>query len=209
MIILCLTRESNGNYIREVPEMASNIRNDRTLRITFIAIMAAIIFVSNYFRIPFMDTKLTVANALCAIAGLLFGGVPGFLAAGLGSALYDLTAGYGVECLITLVSKGAIALIAGLIAAKVKDIKKLEAKDVTRVVIACAAGALTYVALYMLKTYLFGMFVNGLTLDGTLTKMGLKLPGSLINAAFASIAGPILYLALKPALQHAGLLQKM
>ena len=72
-----------------------------------------------------------------------------------------------------------------------------------------STGALTYVALYMLKAYIFGMFVNGLGLDGTLVKMGTKLPGSLINALFASVAGPGLFFALKPALDHAGLLEKM
>lgn len=180
-----------------------------TLRICYVALMTALVFVSNYFRIPFMDTKLTVANALCAISGLLFGPWLGFAAAGVGSFLYDLTTGYGAESLITLVSKGAIAVVAGLIAARVSQKKQTGSADVVRVVIACALGALTYVALYMLKTYLFGLYVNGLTLDATYVKMAAKLPGSLINAVFAAIAGPVLYLALKPALQHAGLLKHM
>lgn len=189
--------------------MTRAARKDQTLKICMIGAMTALVFVSNYIRIPFMDTKLTVANALCALAGLLFGPVGGFAAAGLGSGLYDLTAGYGVESLITLVSKGAIALVAGFIANKVFHKKETTTVDVVRVVIASAVGALLYVALYMLKTYLFGLYVNGLTLDATYVKMVSKLSGSLINAVFAAIAGPILFLALKPALHHAGLASKL
>ena len=36
-----------------------------------------------------------------------------------------------------------------------------------------------------------------------------KLPASLINAVFALVVAPILYGALRPALQKAGLLEKM
>ena len=185
-------------------------RPEQVLRICFIGLMMAIVFVSNYFRIPFMDTKLTVSNALCAISGLLLGPAAGFAAAGVGSCLYDVTTGYGAECLVTLVSKGVIGLLAGLIAFRTMHRPgKLKGKDALMIVIACAAGALCYVVLYMLKTYIFGLTVNGLTLDATLIKMGSKLPGSLINAVFAMIAGPVLALALKPALEHAGLLKKM
>ena len=155
------------------------------------------------------SAELAPYHALCAMGGLLFGPGLGFVAAGLGSALYDLTAGYGAECLITFATKGAIALVAGLIALGIAHKPETGRSDVLRVVIACVAGALTYVALYMLKTFIFGMWVNGLGMDGTLAKMGTKLPGSLINALFACVAGPVLFLALKPALRHAGLLEKM
>ena len=130
-------------------------------------------------------------------------------AAGLGSALYDITAGYGAECLITLINKGMIGLIAGLIAAGVAHRRSLGTADVVRTVVACVAGALTYVALYMLKTYIFGMYVDGLGMEATLVKMGTKITGSLLNALFASVVGPVLFFALKPALDHAGLLGKM
>lgn len=186
-----------------------NVRTDQTLRICFVGLMTAIVFVSNYLRIPFMDTKLTVANALCAISGLLFGPVLGFTAAGLGSFLFDIISGYGAESLITLVSKGAIALLAGLIAGNLSAERKLRKVSIARVVIGCVVGAFTYVALYMLKTWLFGLYVNGLTPDATLVKMASKLPGSLINAVFASIVGPVLFFGMKPALTSAGLMKKM
>ena len=73
----------------------------RVFTITATGMMAAIIFVGNYLRIPFMDTKLTVVNALCVLSGLLFGPVSGFWACGIGSLLYDVVLGYGAESLIT------------------------------------------------------------------------------------------------------------
>ena len=185
------------------------IQSNQTMRVCFCGIMMAIIFVTNYLRIPFMGTQLHMTNALCAMSGLLFGPWLGFAAAGLGSALYDITAGYGAECLITLVNKGMIGLIAGLIAAGVAHRRSLGTADVVRTVVACVAGALTYVALYMLKTYIFGMYVDGLGMKATLVKMGTKITGSLLNALFASVVGPVLFFALKPALDHAGLLGKM
>ena len=99
--------------------------------------------------------------------------------------------------------------MAGLIALGIAHKPETGRADVLRVVIACVAGALTYVALYMLKTYIFGMYVDGLGMEATLVKMGTKITGSLLNALFASVVGPVLFFALKPALDHAGLLGKM
>ena len=50
-----------------------NIHSDPTLRVCFCGIITAIIFVANYLRIPFMGTSVHMTNALCAMAGLLFG----------------------------------------------------------------------------------------------------------------------------------------
>ena len=51
--------------------------------------------------------------------------------------------------------------------------------------------------------------MDGLTLDAVTTKMLTKLPGSLMNAAFAFIVAPILLGAIKPALKKAGLYEKL
>ena len=70
-------------------------------------------------------------------------------------------------------------------------------------------GALTYVALYMAKTFIFGQLVDGMTLDAVTVKMLSKLPGSCMNAVFAAVVAPILFNALRPALKHAGLFEKL
>ena len=189
--------------------MASTQReNNSTLHITFVGLMAAIVFVLNYLRIPFMGTQLHTTNALCVLSGLLFGPGAGFLAAGLGSALYDIVAGWGAECVITFINKGAIALVSGLIAHKTAHKDALTGADQARIAVGCVLGALTYVALYMLKTFVLGQLVDGLTLEAVTASMLTKLPGSLLNAIFAFIAAPILLNALRPALSHAGLFRK-
>ena len=189
--------------------MASTTRRDTTLRTCFLGLMAAMIFVLNYLRIPFMGTQLHMTNALCVLSGLLFGPGAGFLAAGLGSGLYDIVAGWGAECVITFINKGAIALVAGLIAHRAAHKPSLTRGDRARVIAASVLGALTYVALYMLKTFVFGLTVNGMTMDGVTASMLSKLPGSLINAVFSFIVAPVLLGALRPALHSAGLFEKL
>ena len=182
---------------------------NKTFRICFIGLMAAIVFVVNYFRIPFMGTQLHMTNALCVLCGLLFGPGAGFLAAGIGSGLYDIVAGWGAECIITFVNKGAIALVAGLIGYRAARRDNPALSDHAKILLGSILGALAYVALYMLKTYIAGRFVDGLTADAITAKLLSKLPGSLMNAVFAFIVAPILLGALKPALKKAGLYEKL
>ena len=182
---------------------------NNTFRTCFIGLMAAMVFVVNYLRIPFMGTQLHMTNALCALCGLLFGPGAGFMAAGLGSGLYDIVAGWGAECVITFINKGAIGLIAGLIGYYHARKDPLDAVAKAKIIAGSVLGALAYVALYMLKTTIGGLFVDGLAMDAVTVKLLSKLPGSLMNAAFASIAAPVLYCALRPALKHAGVFEKI
>ena len=180
-----------------------------TFRICFIGLMAAIVFVVNYLRIPFMGTQLHMTNALCVLCGLLFGPGAGFLAAGIGSGLYDIVAGWGAECIITFVNKGAIALVAGVIGYASACREHKTRLDHARIILGSMLGALAYVALYMLKTFIAGQLIDGLTMDAVVAKMLTKLPGSMMNAVFAFIVAPILHGALYPALRHAGLADKL
>ena len=195
------------SHMKGVFRMRSSRTN--TFRICFIGLMAAIVFVVNYFRIPFMGTQLHMTNALCVLCGLLFGPSAGFLAAGIGSGLYDIVAGWGAECVITFINKGAIALVAGLIGYASAQKDEQTRIDHARIILGSVLGALAYVALYMLKTFVFGQLIDGLTLDAVVAKMLTKLPGSLMNAVFAFIVAPILHGALRPALRHAGLSDKL
>ena len=174
--------------------------------IAFIGVMAAIIYVLTMFRFPLLGSKVHFANAMCLLAGLLFGPLGGGLAAGIGSALYDLLAGgYGVvEALITLVMKFMMAFICAKIAgADGRTVKH------GRIMAGCVIGALSYVALYMLKTFVFQRFVYGYPGDAVWVTMLSKLPASLINAVFAMIVAPVLYEAVRPALAKTGMLAKL
>ena len=172
--------------------------------ITMVAVMAALTYVVTIFRIPLGQSKIHFANAVCLLAGMLLGPLPGGLAAGLGSALYDVLAGgYGfVDALITFVSKFAMAWVCGMLLPRREEVK------LPRLITAAVAGSLTYVALYMLKTFILGLTVKGLTMDATLISMGSKLPASLINAAFATVTAPLLMTALHYPLRRQGILKE-
>ena len=78
-----------------------------------------------------------------------------------------------------------------------------------RVSLGSIIGALSYVALYMLKTYVKQRFVAGVPLEGTWAVMLAKLPATAINNGFAAVVTPILYTALRPALNAIGVLDRL
>ncbi|MBE6963288.1 MAG: ECF transporter S component [Ruminococcaceae bacterium] len=176
-------------------------------KIVFMAMLAALVCVVTLYRFPLLGSKVHLANAVCLLSGLLMGPVAGGLAAGLGSALYDaLLGGYGVvECLVTFVSKFAMAWVCAKIAFAADE----EAGKPVWNVVASVVGALTYVALYMCKTFVFQKFVYGYPMETVWLTMGSKLPASLINALAAMVAAPVLYTALRAALNRNGLLKKL
>ena len=169
-------------------------------KIIYIGVMAAIVCVITFFRFPLLGSKVHFANAMCLLSGLLLGGVPGGIAAGLGSFLYDaLFGGYDIiQCLITFVSKFAMADVC----AKIANVKAVRETRPVRIVVASVIGALSYVALYMLKTFIYQKFVYGFPMDAVGETMLTKLPASLINAVVAMIAAPIFYAAVRPALKQ-------
>ena len=190
-------------------------RNSNALitRIVFTGVMAAIICVITTFRIPLGQSKVHFANSMCLLSGLLLGPVWGGTAAGLGSAIYDvLLGGYSFfDALITFVSKFAMAWVTGILY-KTWVLKKEEKswkENLLPLIVSCVLGALTYVALYMLKTWLFKMYVEPVPVDTIPGIMVAKLIPSLINAAFAVVTAPIFYHAVRPALKAGGILKKL
>ena len=178
-----------------------------TEKMVYTAVLAALVCAVTFFRFPLFGSMIHFANAMCLLSGLLMGPLAGGLAAGLGSTLYDaLFGGYDLlNCAVTFVTKFLMAWFC----AKIAFSGGREAEDHGRNAAACVAGALSYVAMYMLKTFVFQMFVYGYPMETAAVTMGSKLPASLLNAAAAMIAAPVLYTALRPALRRAGQLQKM
>lgn len=177
-------------------------------RIALIGILAAAIFVLTKFvsipiPSPLGKTALSVGNAMCILSALLFGPVTGGLAAGVGNALVDLSdPAWAPEFWITFINKFAMAMVAGLLMHVVRF-----GRERIRIWLAGAAGAMTYVVLYVAKNIISGHFVKGLTWDVALTyTLGMKLPISLANGIIATICAALLYLAMRPALRRAHLL---
>ena len=170
--------------------------------IVFIGMLSALVYAATLLRVPFLGSKVHFANAICLLAGMLLGPVPGGLAAGIGSALYDTFTGYDIfGILITFVSKFAMAWVCGML----MRIPLGEAGKKTaplRTLLAAVAGALIYVFLYMLKTFIYQRFVYGFPLDATMVTVWSKFVPSIINAAAAVIVAPILFHAINPALKR-------
>ena len=144
------------------------------------------------------------ANAVCLLSGILLGPLQGGLAAGIGSALYDAVAGYDlVNVFITLVSKFAMASLCGFMVSRSRK------QSVPLVIVSSIAGAVLYVALYMIKTFVYQRFVYGFPMDAVGATMVSKLIPSLINALAAVITAPIFYHAVLPAMRHSGILEKV
>ena len=181
-------------------------RKDTLTRIVFAAVMAAMVYVVTIFRVPFLGSKIHFANAVCLLSGIFLGPVTGGLAAGIGSGLYDMIGGYGIiEALITFVSKFAMAWVC----AKLIGREDKQPHPLARLELSCIAGQLTYVALYMLKTFIFQKFVYAYPMETVTATMISKLIPSLINALASVIVAPIFYYAVRPALNSSGILAKL
>ncbi|MBQ6254954.1 MAG: ECF transporter S component [Clostridia bacterium] len=171
----------------------------KVVELVFVGVLAAMVYVVTLFRFPLLGSKVHFANAVCLLGGMLLGPWLGGIAAGLGSALYDAFTGYDfLNVMITFVSKFAMAWVCGAIMHKTGKGKL----RIDRTVLSAVAGALTYVALYMLKSYITGAIAgNGWGVVST------KFPAAILNAAAAIVAAPIFYHAVLPALKGGGLLK--
>jgi uncharacterized membrane protein len=99
-------------------------------------------------------TSFHLGNIMCALSGILLGPWLGGLAAGLGSAIYDmLNPLYISEAWITFLTKAAYGLAAGLVAWGGK-----KNWGYGRAVAATAAGAVAYAILYLSKSFFYRFF---------------------------------------------------
>ena len=173
-----------------------------TRRIAMAGLLAALTAVGSALRITVPadlvgTSSIHLGNIFCALSGLLLGPGMGSLAAGLGSAIYDMTNPiYIGECWLTFLMKGAYGLAAGL------TFKYLKINEYLRDLIATAAGATTYAVLYLGKSFLKAMVVSGVTADAALLATAAKLPATTFNMAVAIVIAPILSKAIRKALEQ-------
>ena len=178
-----------------------------TVRLAVLGMMTALVFAGNFFRIiiPLStgQTAFTLANIMCCLSGLLLGPIGG-LAAGLGSALYDLTNPlYASECWLTFLTKGAMGLGAGL---AMLPARRRSEMGYGRCLLGAGLGCAVYYVLYFTKSlYYDGMLVGGLTFEAAALLLPLKVPASVVNALLAMAAAPPLCLAIRRALDRARL----
>ena len=174
-----------------------------TKKIVLVALLAALTTAGSALRITLPidiagTTSFHLGNILCALSGILLGPWLGGLAAGMGSAIYDMMNPlYISEAWITFLFKGAYAVAAGLII-------RTGSKEITypRSILATAVGAVTYAALYLLKSFYYnGILLHGLTVEAAAITVVAKLPATIFNAVVAILFAPILAKSISVALK--------
>ena len=175
-----------------------------TKRIVLAALMAALTVAGSAMRITLPlevagTTSFHLGNIMCALSGILLGPTLGGLAAGMGSAIYDMMNPlYISEAWITFLFKGAYGLMAGLAAWSGK-----KEWSYAKAVAATVMGALTYAVLYLCKSYFYnGLILSGLTADAALIAVVAKLPATIFNAVIAIVCAPLLAMSIRTALKR-------
>lgn len=181
------------------------ISDNKTTNLALTGLMAALVLIATMFfkvQIPVGGDKTMIgfANVFCVLSGMLLGPVYGGLAAGIGSALFDLMGGWASSAPVTLVTKFAMAFLCGLI---VWGGEKAE-KAVSRVIAGAVTGSLAYCVLYIAYSWI-KQLVLGSAWQVIQLQLSVKIPVTLLNAAIADVIAVPLFFAVRSALKHSGL----
>ena len=164
-------------------------RTFTTKELAMTGVMAALSLVAYlFFRVPFYGgSSFHLGNTFTALTALLLDGVSGGLAGAIGLALADILAGDPGYAVTTFVLKFIIGITCGAVAHKafkLRDLDKHSSGYLVKVIVSAGSGLL----------------LNVLT----------KIAGgvTVVNSVASTVCAVILYLALRPALERAGLLPK-
>ncbi len=180
-------------------------------QIVVIALMAALVYVGSSLSFPvsFIGgvSRIHIGNTFCLLAGLICGPVGGGLAAGIGSFLYDLIMypDYLPDSPFTFCFKFLLAFVCAVIAYDGHS----EGKKTVRNIIACVAGSLTYIVLYVGKGFVVDFFVKGYEINVSLLNVGTKLLTSSVNGVIAVVLAVPFFAAIRYALDAAKLGDKL
>ena len=152
-----------------------------------------------------------LGNTFTALTALLLDGVSGGLAGAIGLALADILAGDPGYAITTFVLKFIIGITCGAVAHKAFKLRELDKHSsgyLIKVIVAAASGLLLNVFTdpflgYFRNVYIFGQ-------EYTVAQALTKIAGGVtfVNSVASTVCVVVLYLALRPALERAGLLPK-
>ena len=175
-----------------------------------VGLMAAMVFVCTAFLkigpipTPAGPTQLKTGNAVCLLTGLLFGGWRGGLAAGIGSAIFDLTdPAFAPSAPFTLV----FFFLMGFVCGAVSHLGGRDGKDARWNILSAAAGSVTYLILHLGKSVLT-LVLAGSDLGAALAACSVKFITSGVNAVFAVAVASLLAPVLRKALEQAGVYRR-
>ncbi|WP_418529069.1 ECF transporter S component, partial [Hominenteromicrobium sp.] len=144
--------------------------------------------------------------------GFVMGPIGGGLASGIGAMLYDLTnPAYIASAPFTFVFKFLLAAVCGLIAHKGKITGNMLEEDFTitvpRSIVAGICGSLTYIVLYLAKSYITTVLA-GSAPEAAAIALATKAASSTVNAILAIIISVPLSALIRKALKSAHLTTK-
>ena len=185
-----------------------------TREIPIIGVMAALSFVAyEFFRIPNVfgtGSSFHLGNTFTALTAMLLDGVSGGLAGSIGLAVADIVAGDPGYAITTFILKFIIGVVCGLFAHKVFHLKdRAPGPGYLPAVTASAfSGLLVNVFTDPLLGYFRNVYIFGQQAD--LASVLIKITGgvTLVNSLLSTACAVVLYLALRPALEKAGVLPR-
>ena len=181
------------------------------LMLCITAMMAALVAVGSKAEIQIPSilgtNRFHLGNVMCALSGLLLGPWWGGLAAGIGSAIFDLFDPLRVmEAPITFLTKGVYGVVAGAVYFKVFKGRSNYVNEA----VASALAAVSYIVLYLAKSFFYnGLLIKGLSADAAWLAVLERIPNSAFNGIVAVIFAPILGVAIHKALKAAHLDEKL
>ena len=182
--------------------------------IAVIGVMAALSYVAYLLRIPnVFGTKSSfhLGNTFIALTALLLDGISGGLAGAIGLSLADITAGDPGYAVTTFLLKFIIGLVCGAAAHKVFHLEKRTPQNGRgRYIFAVAAASFSGLLVNVFTDPFIGYFrdryIFGMTPDVSAIFLKVASGVTLVNSILSCVCCVVLYLALRPALEKAGLL---
>ena len=153
-------------------------------KLVLTALLAAMACVATMvIRVPTVAGYTNLGDCVCLLAGLVLGPWYGFAAAGVGSGLADLLAGYAHYVPGTFVIKGLVALIAALL------YEKLGRTQVSRIV----GGVVSEIVMVL------GYFGYASLLLGKGLAAAASIPGNIFQGTVGLVVGVLLVAVLERA----------
>lgn len=164
------------------------MKHTSTFKIVLTALFAALICVATMLiqiPIPATGGYVNLGDGVILICAYLINPLYAVIAAGLGSMLADLLAGYASYALGTLVIKAGVALIASLIFNRFGRKAKTSARLVSMIVGAVLAEAFMVLGYFFYEAVLLGIGIGAA--GGILGNIGQGIAGAVIGCVFAPI----------------------
>ncbi len=141
--------------------------------IVITALLAAICFVATYLHIPFGKAMIHLGTTAIFISAMLFGGVKGGLAGGIGLGLFDLLGGYVAYSPWTFVTKGLTGLVCGLISSAGRKDNSFGRQTVFDVLGCLAGGVISLVGYFAADCVIYDTGVAYVNAIASLTTTGI------------------------------------